>query len=135
MSAPNESKNGVAVTVALLAGVIVWFVASSGNNSKSSPTTSNLSGDDGKAMAWTMAQEFVTDNLKSPSTASFGGMFSGDFQDYNKTVGSLGGGRFSVNAWVDSQNSFGAVLRTHFVCEVENLGEGKWKCARLEFSH
>lgn len=132
MSAPNESKTSIAGTVAVFVGLLAGvFLAS---HSSTSTTTTSSGGDDGKASAWVMAERFVADGLRCPSTASFGGVFSGDFQSYNDTVSSLGDGRYTVKAWVDSQNGFGAMVRSHFTCEVEKLSEGKWRCNRLEFS-
>ena len=43
----------------------------------------------------------------------------------------LGGGRYEVNSYVDSQNSFGATIRTHFKGVIEK-GD-KWYLESLEF--
>lgn len=94
---------------------------SSGTGSGSGSTSSK------NIDAWVMAQQFVEDKLKSPSTASFGGVFSGDYQDPDSVVSDLGGGKYRVRAWVDSQNSFGATIRTRFVCELEDRGGGSWR--------
>ncbi len=100
---------------------------SSGTGSGSNSTSSK------KIDAWVMAQQFVEDKLKSPSTASYGGVFSGDYQDPDSVVTVLGGGKYRVRAWVDSQNSFGAQIRTHFTCELEDQGGGSWRCTSLNF--
>jgi hypothetical protein len=60
-------------------------------------------------------------NLKSPKTAEFqsnnDAYFVWEEADSNKAL---------VRSYVDSQNGFGALIRTHFVCELvcEN---GNWK--------
>lgn len=82
--------------------------------------------------AWVMAQDFVKQNLKSPSTASFGSLFS-DYQSPDDTVSVLGNGKYRVRGWVDSQNSFGAMLRTRFTCDLEYLGNDRWRCPSLVF--
>ncbi len=62
--------------------------------------------------AYVVCQEFVEDRLKAPATADFpGGSF--DYTTHN------GGGRYTVDAFVDSENSFGAQVRTDFVCVVQ----------------
>jgi len=71
--------------------------------------------------AWLMAQEFVTDRLKSPSTATFG------WQKAEDCVTELGGGEFKVRGWVDAQNSFGATLRSDFSLTLRYTGSGKWE--------
>lgn len=86
-----------------------------------------------KVGAWVMAQQFVTDKLIAPSTASYGGLFSGDYQDPYSIVTYLGGGKYRVRAWVDSQNSFGAQIRTRFTCELEDRGGGSWRCTSVTF--
>lgn len=77
-----------------------------------------------------MTQQFVADRLKSPSSADFGGLFS-DYQDPDEVVTALGGGEFRVVAWVDAENSFGANIRTHFVCELKYIGNDRWRCTSL----
>lgn len=68
--------------------------------------------------AWVMAQLFLEDHLKSPSTASYGWQTSDD------CVTNLGDGVYQVKGWVDSQNSFGATVRTEFVVKVKDKGDG-----------
>ena len=47
----------------------------------------------------------IKENLKSPSTASFGTMDE-------VTIKDLGNNKYVVSSWVDSQNSFGATIRS-----------------------
>lgn len=77
-----------------------------------------------------MAQKFVKDRLKSPSTADFGSVFD-DYQSPENVVTVLGRGKCRVRAWVDSQNSFGATIRTHFTCELEFRDDEMWYCTSL----
>jgi hypothetical protein len=52
----------------------------------------------------------VKQQLKSPSTAKFS----------SETVSSLGGGTSNIDGVVDSENSYGAVLRGTFGCQLTN---------------
>jgi len=52
----------------------------------------------------------VENDLKAPSTASFHG------SDYVKY---LGKGKFHIQTQVDAQNSYGAMIRTGFDCQVQ----------------
>ena len=63
-----------------------------------------------KLNALVCAHDFVKGQLKSPSTAEFEGGEEGVIQ-VNDTV-------FTVKGTVDSQNSFGAMLRANFSCRV-----------------
>ena len=73
------------------------------------------------AAAWTVCEQFVTERLKAPSTAKFQWISRDE----------LGNGRFHVNAYVDSQNSFGAMLRTHFNCTVKHIEGDRWRLEDL----
>jgi hypothetical protein len=70
----------------------------------------------------TYAQGFVKDFLKSPATASF----PWDFREY--TVTNLGAGQWRVAGYVDSQNGFGATVRTYWTVEMQDAG-ATWKLA------
>lgn len=58
------------------------------------------------------AQKKIKEVLKSPSTA--------EFPNYREKQDHVTGyyPNFKINSWVDSQNSFGATLRTKYSCEV-----------------
>lgn len=83
----------------------------SGSNS---PAPAQTPGD---AEAVVMCQQFVTDRLKAPGTA--------DFPWGDRTV-TRSGKTFTVVSYVDSQNAFGAKLRTHYTCKVTNTVADKW---------
>jgi len=72
-----------------------------------------------------IAQKFVTDRLKSPSTADFGHCF-------DATITKLDSVTFGVSNWVDAENSFGAKIRTHFVCTVKWTGGDSWNLVDLK---
>lgn len=95
---------------------------------RSSPSKSPTQDTGSNYDAWHMAKRFVEDYLKSPSTASFGGgVFSDDFQDPNSRVKKATDGEYVVSGWVDSQNSFGATVRSSFVVRLRYEGGGTWK--------
>lgn len=66
-----------------------------------------------KTMAFVMSQSFVKGKLKAPSTAEFP-YSSAD----GVSVAYLGECTHLVNAYVDSQNSFGAMIRTKYVVKL-----------------
>lgn len=76
--------------------------------------------------AFVMSQAVVKKFLKSPSTASFGGFFS-DWQDYTKVTTYLGDRTYRIDAWVDSQNAFGATLRKDFTCVIKHNADDTWQ--------
>lgn len=67
--------------------------------------------------AWSCAQNIVESYLKSPSTA--------DFCSYTEaTVKDLGNGEYMVTGWVDSENDFGATVRSNFVVTYTATAKG-----------
>ncbi len=113
---PAAKKNGggwIALGVAAVIAVCVIGSAVKGCGGSSGQ-------DDGSASATAGCEELVKDRLKAPSTAEF----SGESAD-----GSAGS--YTVTGDVDSQNSFGAMLRSHFTCTVHSSGN-EWKLDDME---
>jgi hypothetical protein len=71
----------------------------------SSSTSSEYYGDS-KISAYTSAEIFIKSRLKSPATAKF--------QPFDESMVSYSGDEYIVTGYVDSQNSFGALIRSHF---------------------
>lgn len=65
----------------------------------------------GQSEIWVAAQGFARDRLKAPRTAKF--PYSMDI-----SITDNGNGNYTVNGYVDSENSFGAMLRTDFECKM-----------------
>ena len=101
------------VCIVFLVGLVALF-----SNGSSSNSSNGSSRSESKTAVWVFAQQLCKERLKSPSTASFGGMFS-DLQVSDDVVTYSGDGKYQVIAWVDSQNGFGAMIRTRFICEIE----------------
>jgi len=72
------------------------------------------------------ARDFVKERLKAPRTAKWPGWF-----DTDERVTHLGGGTYAILSYVDAENSFGAMLRMHYVCKVRYVGIGEWRLEEL----
>lgn len=59
--------------------------------------------------------------LKSPATAIF--------PQFDEVVVNGSDGHYSVSGFVDSQNSYGATIRSSYTYNVEKDETGKWKCS------
>lgn len=66
-----------------------------------------------KMLAYNYTEGFVKQRLKSPSTAEFPGLF--EKADH---ITELGNDEYRINSWVDSQNGFGAMIRSKFSCKI-----------------
>ena len=104
-------------------GFIVLTVIGSFFTSNS-PSTKNSKTDDVHG-AWAYMQLFVEKRIKSPQSADF------PFGGY-RDVTALGSGRYKVDSYVHSQNSFGANSRTHFEGVIKK-NNGGWELEYLNF--
>ena len=71
-----------------------------------------------------MAQKLMKDQLKAPATAKFASC-SRDAASY------AGNGEFIVSSYVDSENSYGAMLRMSFVMRIKSLGNDRWQMLQV----
>ena len=76
--------------------------------------------------AWVACRQFVEQRLRAPATAKFP-TFTGQGSS------SDGANLFTVRSYVDSQNAFGANLRTDFECVVKWTAKdrGTWILERI----
>ncbi|MFE0142190.1 hypothetical protein [[Kitasatospora] papulosa] len=83
---------------------------------------------DGKPLdesAAVMCEDFVKQRLKSPGTAEFPGVTDGD---YAKTtvLSDVKPWKYKVTGVVDSQNSFGATVRSNYTCTTSTKDDDTW---------
>ncbi len=79
--------------------------------------------------AWVMTCEYVRAKLKSPHSAQF--PYS---SEPGVVVNEISPDSYTVRGYVDSQNSFGAMLRTWFTCILkENISSDNWTIIAFEF--
>lgn len=119
---PKKANNWVFVIVPCL-GLIIYLFSPS---EKSAPSGSSMTSNN-KFLAYSYAEDFVKKQLKSPSTAKFPGTF-----EKNEHITELGASRYKIVSWVDSQNGFGAMIRTNFSCIIQFEGDNV-RCLELRF--
>lgn len=79
--------------------------------------------------AFDVCKQFVEQRLTSPGSAEYPDYFD---DDPEVVVWQLANGDYRVYSQVDSENGFGASLRSHFVCTVDYTGGGNYQLASLE---
>jgi len=72
------------------------------------------------------ARRFVKQRLKSPSTAEFP-------PTSTATVKKTPNGTYIVSSYVDSQNAFGATLRSNWVAEIRYLSGNRVELVDIQF--
>lgn len=81
-------------------------------------------------MEWEAAfqcQQYAKSMLKAPATASFLAIRSQEKR-------ALPNNKYRVRAYVDAQNSFGALIRNHYTCEIAHQGGDRWAVTSLVFA-
>ena len=121
----EEATTGMGVvsgTIVFLVAVFIFLLAQcTGGSEDKQPS----SGSSRTVEAFTICQMFVEDRLVAPATANFGGAPS-------QATTRLGANRYQVDAYVDSENNFGAQIRTEYSCTVSyNSGGDSWTLESL----
>lgn len=80
--------------------------------------------DDLAAGAYDVCKQFVEQRLTSPGTAEFPDFYDDDDE---VRVAILRNEDYRVNSQVDSENGFGALLRSFFECRVAYTGDDQWQ--------
>jgi hypothetical protein len=120
-SVSRRALIGYAVLGLLVLVIVAINVAQSGRSSAPRPAMPS----DDSAAAFVMCKKFVGDRLKAPATADFASILS-------STTRTLASDKYEVTSYVDSQNGFGAQIRTHYVCTVAAIGNDQWRLINLE---
>lgn len=134
----NKDSAKDVVKLIIFIGVLVlicWFflkIFSKGENTSSLSKSKTVSKGYKEDLhgAWAYATLFVEQELKAPSTAKFEYAAAS-----NGKVVMTSQNKYTVKSYVDSQNSFGAMLRQYFLVEIEYQPSiAKWLLLNLEFS-
>ena len=130
----KPSNQTLRVIAAIGLSLVVLALFSRGGSNNATPTAPTVKAppppkwdtDSGRIDAFVKSQTFMKRQLKAPSTASFPYI-----TDSEVKVSHQGNGKFLVKAYVDAQNSFGAQIRTHYLCELQDKGDGTWSLISL----
>ena len=120
------------LTLSLLAGLISGCTSSSSRVQPTVKEEVRWQDKENRLGAYVSAQWYVEQRLKAPSTAKFGACLTPDTTKYCTEY--LGNQRYRVATYVDSQNTFGAMIRTHFVCVMEQTADDYFELESLEFN-
>ncbi|MFI2367289.1 hypothetical protein [Streptomyces sp. NPDC018833] len=91
-------------------------------------TLTACSSGDGKPLdtsAAVMCEDFVKQRLKSPGTAKFPGVTDGDYAT-TTVLSDTKPWKYKVVGVVDSQNGFGATVRSNYTCTVSTEDDDTW---------
>lgn len=123
---PKHAAIGCITILALIVIVIAIAVAATDSGGDS----------DGKPLdhaAAVMCEDFVKQRLKSPSTAHFPGVTDTDYAK-TTTLSDTKPWKYQVTGVVDSQNGFGATVRSNYVCTVSTKDNKTWTLEDLNLT-
>ena len=119
----KQSKKGIGCLLVIIIFIIFVVILSSGGNDTSTPAQGTS-----ENMAFIQSQAYVKDFLKSPGSADF--PFA-DFSYIDHEDDS-----YTIQSYVDSQNSFGAMIRSDYTATLKYLSgddadPNSWELQRL----
>ncbi|KUF45257.1 MULTISPECIES: zinc ribbon domain-containing protein [Myroides] len=113
-----EKRNKGGCFKTLLVAFVVFVIGVAIVESFSDSSNSNaVETQHSELLAFNYAMDCVKSRLKSPSSAIFA-----NSNEKKQSVTYNGSGVYVVRSWVESQNSFGAMLRSNFECTVKFEG-------------
>jgi fucose permease len=118
----NEQANKACMIFILMA-ILLFFVALIVQIANPPSPTKNEPND---VDAFVMSQSFVEQRLIAPTTAKF--PYIGDAYEVTK----LDSVTWLVDSYVDSQNGFGAFIRTRYVAKLMYMGNDRWKLLNIK---
>ncbi len=124
----EEEQNmiiGFILMIVLVVGGWMWI---SSDSSVETQTQTEWHQEDASIMAYVKVETWVKEELISPGSAKFPSIFDGQ-QGNVKRNGQV----YTINSWVDSHNPAGALIRTRFTAEVEQVADDNWRLNKLEF--
>ena len=123
----DNNKNSIVFIIVLLLFFLVWKCSCSKSDNEIQQQYQQQTEQDNehsKIVALTAAQECVTERLKSPSSA--------DFPWGSECVTKISDNTYVINSYVDSQNSYGAMIRTNFTCQITLTGNESYTCDDIQ---
>lgn len=127
---PTKSGNNAAagcLTIIILMVLIGGAIAIFGGDDAElggGPSTEDI-----RYGAFDVCTKFVKDQLKAQSTAEF----PNEFEDDGEVIITRDGNVWTVDSQVDSENSFGGMVTTPFVCVVRHTGGTGYRLVDLTF--
>jgi hypothetical protein len=118
--AAKPQKRGCIRTL-VIAGLVIVILACIGSflGSNDSDNGNRATKKPSTLEAWNVCRDRVMSSLKAPSTAKFPTLDRDFVREHEN-------GNWRVAAWVDAQNAFGAMIRTHFICILRYEGN-RWQ--------
>ena len=114
----EQANKQTIITLSILLPVCYILYQCTGSSPDAPSRDSNL--ESKKIEAVIKCKDFAKNSLKAPKTAEF---------PWSVAANVIGSEYFTVNSYVDAQNSFGALIRTNYHCALTYQGGGVngWK--------
>lgn len=125
--AQPPASSPIGILAALLIVISLGYLLFGGSSNTKPPPIDNCNN---KTAAFVYGNELVQQRLKAPATAIFP-----NTSDSEVSISSSGNCTHTVSAYVDAQNSFGALIRTRYNITVQYIEETKrWKLISIDMA-
>lgn len=122
---PEDAKKPSSMAAGCVGIVMLLIMGSCVYSCFTGPSSEERAITDRKFQVPGICRQFVTKRLRSPASAKFSGLGTSEVQEDGEI--------FTMRSYVDSQNGFGAMLRSNFVCVVKPARKpGEWSLVSLE---
>lgn len=123
---PKKSSWAVYIVVPVVVGLFGLLVYNIPRDDQPPSARPAYESNTNKILAYHQAERYVKKHLKSPSTAAF--------PKVSEFINHITGTdeQYKIVSWVDSQNGFGAMIRTKWSCVVKINGD-MVRCEQIEF--
>lgn len=109
----TEKIKTFAIGISIIFFSIMFIAICSGPDEPEKPSKPKVETHD-KLDAIVMSQAFVDQVIKAPATAKYGT----DITSVQRVGGGAGKEVYMIRNYVDSENSYGAMLRTYYTCKI-----------------
>lgn len=120
----GQAKKAALWAGGIVAALILIGALMAGGGEKDSPRSSASRAEQDRFAAVIACQDFMEGRLRAPATAE---------HPRNTGQATRSGSEFTVRSYVDSENGFGAMLRTNYTCVIRLSGD-TWRLVSLTTS-
>ena len=130
----KKTRNLIAISTVSIFTIFLVFGCSSNEPIKEKQPVLNEYGEDYKIQntaACIMSQQYVKDKIKSPSTAKFQKCITAKHGGVQVVY--VGNQTYNTLGYVDTQNSFGAIVRIEYVTQITDNQDETWSLKDMDF--
>lgn len=121
-----KTKNHILSIAILIIALLLMTACGGGGSDSDNGEQQEQKAEHSEYAAYAVSQKLLEDKLHSPSTAEYPAMSTVDVEH-------LGEGVYTVDAYVDAQNAYGAMVRQDYYMKIQYEGDDYWNVLEMDF--